>query len=148
MSSGERSAVRVCACVRVCARMRAPDARASVVDATGTKRGRADDQQSPVQWEWVDMSDMPKLDYDGMRKYITKTTVKVEQAAQALHGAGVAVEQAAQASHGAGGVGNAGGNGEGGAGNPSLSDSVVGGSGPDDPPLLCGLPPPPLGSLS
>ena len=28
------------------------------------------------------MSDMPKLDYDGMRKYITK--VKVEQAAQAV----------------------------------------------------------------
>ena len=31
MSSGERSAVRVCACVRVCARMCAPDAHASVV---------------------------------------------------------------------------------------------------------------------
>ena len=31
MSSGERGAVRVCACVRVCARMCAPDAHASVV---------------------------------------------------------------------------------------------------------------------
>ena len=142
MPSGERSAVRVCACVRVCARMRAPDARASVVDATGTKRGRADDQQSPVQWEWVDMSDMPKPgSHEDMRKYLTK----VSTVPQALHGAGVAVEQAAQALHGACGVGNAGGNGAGGAGNPSLSDSVVGGSGPVDP-LLCGLPPPPLGS--
>ena len=147
MSSGERSAVRVCACVRVCARMRAPDARASVVDATGTKRGRAD-QKGPVQWALnVNLGAMPKpATREEMKAWITKT--EEVQAAQALHGAGVAVEQAAQASHGAGGVGNAGGNGEGGAGNPSLSDSVVGGSGPDDPPLLCGLPPPPLGSLS
>ena len=128
MPSGERSAVRVCACVRVCARMRAPDARASVVDATGTKRGRADAQQSPVQWKWVDMSHMPKPgSHEDMRKYCTKVK-----------------EQAEQALHGAGGVGNAVGNGAGGAGNPSLSDSVVGGS-DRVVPLLDGLPPPPPG---
>ena len=98
MSSGERGAVRVCACVRVCARMRAPDAHAAVVECvTGPQRRSRStcsrstplrEVQPGLQWAVrVNFGEMPQPDSrEAMKKYITQlkaTQAVPEQAVQA-----------------------------------------------------------------